>query len=231
MDTTIVFAGGPVPTATERAVLRRRLSATAVGRIVVADGGLHLVDALGVRLVAGRDVVLGDMDSVDARRLAEVEAEGIGVERHPSDKDATDLELALDDATADVAALRRIVVVGTTAGRFDHVLAGVGALAVRRHRHVERDAWLGTDVVHVVVAGSPRALPMAVGSTFSVLAVHGDADGVTVSGGRWMLKDEHLDAGVGRGVSNRSVEPVVNVSCSDGTLVVIEVATDAEEDL
>lgn len=59
--------------------------------VIAADGGLRWAQKLEVRV----DVVVGDMDSVDAAALAEVEAGGAEIVRHDPDKDATDLELAL----------------------------------------------------------------------------------------------------------------------------------------
>ena len=56
-----------------------------------------------LRLGLEVDVVVGDMDSVPASTLAQVERAGGRVMRHPADKDATDLELALDEALASQA--------------------------------------------------------------------------------------------------------------------------------
>lgn len=223
MDTTIVFSGGPPPSEPEQRALAGRLAGTPVVRSVAADSGLQLADALGFRLLPGRDVVLGDMDSITPARLAEAEAEGLTVVRFPADKDATDLELALDDAASTAGGGDRIVVVGTTSGRLDHVLATLWALAARRYDRFVRDAWLGTDVVHVVDAGmgGSRSVSMPPGSTFSLLAVHGPAVGVTATGVRWELHGETLDPGASRGVSNVSLAEAVTVACEQGTLLVV----------
>lgn len=222
MDTTVVFAGGPLPSDAERGSLASRLAGTTVSRIVAADSGLHRADALDVRLVPGRDLVLGDMDSLAPHRLLEAEADGIAIERFPDDKDATDLELALDAAVAGAATGDRIVVVGTTVGRFDHVLATLWTLASDRYDRLVREAWLGGDVVHVVAGGdAPRKVATPSGGTFSVLAAHGDAVGVTVTGARWDLRGETLEAGTSRGVSNEAVDDDVVVACDRGTLLVV----------
>lgn len=223
MDTTIVFSGGPPPSVPEQRALVAKLAGTPVARSVAADSGLQLADALGFRLIPGRDVVLGDMDSVVPARLAAAEAEGLTVVRFPTDKDATDLELALDDAASSASGGDRIVVVGTTSGRFDHVLATLWALAARRYERFLRDAWLGVDVVHVVDPGTggARSMSIPVGSTFSVLAVHGPAVGVTATGVRWEMHGETLDPWTSRGVSNESVSGVVDVACEQGTLLVV----------
>jgi thiamine pyrophosphokinase len=64
--------------------------------VVAADGGLLRARALGL----GVDVVVGDLDSATPEALAAAEAEGARIVRHPQAKDATDLELALDEVVA-----------------------------------------------------------------------------------------------------------------------------------
>ena len=90
--------------------------------MIAADGGVDRALALGLHV----DVAIGDFDSVTAAGLAAVEAAGARIERHPTAKDATDLELALDAALA--LAPARIVVIGSGGGRLDHLL-GVAAAA------------------------------------------------------------------------------------------------------
>ncbi len=60
--------------------------------MVAADSGLDLARLLGVPV----DLVVGDFDSADPAGVAAAVAAGSRLERHPVDKDATDLELALD---------------------------------------------------------------------------------------------------------------------------------------
>jgi thiamine pyrophosphokinase len=218
--THVVFTGGPPPTDHERSRLVERLTTVEVARTVAADSGLALADALGVGASPSPrlDVVLGDMDSVDPDRLERAAADGSSVERFPADKDATDLELALDDAAAHAAPGDRLVVVGTTSGRFDHVLATLLVLSGTPYDAFLREAWLGGDTVHVVRGARP--LPLGEGTTFSVLPVHGDAV-VTARGVRWELHAERLPAGTSRGVSNVAARDVVGIEVTDGTALVV----------
>src|ERR1700751_66999 len=113
----IVLAGGdPVG-----AHLRSRLPDNAL--VVAADSGVHLAAILGLRV----DIIVGDFDSADANVVADAVARGATAERHPADKDATDLELALLTACREGA--RRIVVVGGAGGRLDHFLGNASGLA------------------------------------------------------------------------------------------------------
>ena len=78
MRTVVVLTGGP-----ELPVLGE-LPAGAM--VIAADGGAELGGPI--------DLLVGDLDSISAETLARIEH----VERHPVEKDATDLELALDAA-------------------------------------------------------------------------------------------------------------------------------------
>jgi thiamine pyrophosphokinase len=63
-----------------------------VGLVIAADGGLRHAARLGL----APDLLVGDLDSVAPTDLDAYP--GLPVERHPTDKDALDLELALDAA-------------------------------------------------------------------------------------------------------------------------------------
>ena len=214
MDTYLVFAGGPSPTPRERATITERLAGTTVRRAVAADSGIELADAVGVTV----DAVVGDMDSVDEDRLRRAESDGVAIVRFPADKDATDLELAFDHVAAVASPGDRIVLVGTTAGRFDHVLAAVLGLAGPDLSPFVCEAWLGTDVLHVVRGA--RWLTMEPGSTFSILPVHGSAV-VTESGVRWPLDERPVRPGSSLGVSNVAMGDRVDVEVADGTALVV----------
>jgi len=61
------------------------------------------------------DVAVGDFDSLDADLLAGLERAGARLVRYPVEKDASDLELALEAAVSFRPA--RILVVGSSSGR------------------------------------------------------------------------------------------------------------------
>ena len=158
--THVVFAGGPIPGVDTRSRLSARLAALDVARVVAADSGLELADALGVDLVPGRDRVVGDMDSLAGPRLGAALESGIDVERFPVDKDATDLALALDDAAAAVGLDQAHV--DKAIGAISKMLAG--AVAVIRapvhgvaHANPARPTPLETlDAAH---GQAPRQMP------------------------------------------------------------------------
>lgn len=204
----VVAGGGPVPPS-----VLDRLPAGAP--VVAADGGVDVALALGLRV----DVVVGDLDSVSARGLAAAEAAGARVERHPVDKDATDLDLALDVAAS---MADRLVVLGFDGGRLDHLVAGMLALASPGRPQLV--AHLGPATVRVVHGPGEVCLDDAgPGDTVTLVPVGGDAAGVRTVGLRYPLHGERLVAGTTRGVSNVvEVEGGAVVGLESGSLLVIQ---------
>jgi thiamine pyrophosphokinase len=182
--------------------------------IVAADSGLAQVYALG----RVPNVVVGDFDSVDPKHLARAELDGARIERHPIDKDATDLELALE-ITRQLGA-SEVTVIGAGGGRLDHHLAALALLAAPELAAMRITALVGSarlTVVHDHVSISGR-----VGSTVTLLAVGGSATGVSTTGLRWALADATLSPTSTRGVSNEVTDSPATISVRGGTLFVIQ---------
>ncbi len=183
------------------------------GAVVAADGGLDRAAALGLSV----DVVVGDLDSVDPGALAAAEAAGTRVIRHPEAKDATDLELALDEAVA--LGAQRVLVVASGGGRLDHLVGSLLLLGAERYAGLTLDALVGDAVVHVVrgertIAGEPGAL-------LTLLALGGAATGVVTEGLEYPLAAETLEPGSSRGVSNVFVETEARLTVATGVLLAI----------
>jgi thiamine pyrophosphokinase len=205
-ETVVVIAGG--------GPLRPELASLVTGApVLAADGGLDRALELGFE----PEAVIGDLDSVSASALVDAEARGLRVARHPTAKDATDLELALDEALA--LSPQRVVVVVDGGGRLDHLLSALLLLGSRRFADVELDAQVGDALVHVI--RSARALEGKVGETISLLALHGAAEGVTTEGLAYPLGGETLEPGSSRGVSNVFTDERAHVRVRHGVLLAV----------
>ncbi|MEY3019483.1 MAG: hypothetical protein RLZZ272_467 [Actinomycetota bacterium] len=212
---TIVLAGGAEMTAP----LVRPLPRAA--RVIAADGGILHAPALGLTV----DVLIGDLDSTPLATLGAAALAGTEVVEHPSDKDATDLELALDRARDEGAG--RVLVIGGHGGRLDHLLGNVGLLAADRYRGLRLTALLGGALVTVV--HDARALSGRAGETVTLLAAHGGARGVTTTGLAFPLADDELLPGSSRGVSNRFLGARAEVRVATGALLAVQPEPDPED--
>lgn len=183
--------------------------------VVAADAGVHLAATLGLAV----DLVVGDFDSADPAVVDRAVAAGAAVERHPVDKDRTDLELALD-AAARMGATRTIVAGGAGADRIDHVIANAVVLASPQHAAIAPEWWVDTAVVYPtrgarIVAGEP-------GDVVSIIPLGGTVR-VTTEGLRWELRGDTLPFGTARGVSNRLEGSTALVDVHDGVALVVHV--------
>ncbi len=206
----IVVAAGPGPL----------LTLPGAPTVVAADGGADRADALGLAV----DVVIGDLDSISGERLQELEQRGTRIVRHPAAKDATDLELALDETVT--LGARRVLVVASAAGRLDHLLASLLLLGSDRYAALELDAHVGEALVHLI-RGS-RTLAGREGELLSLHALGGPAIDVTTLGLAFPLHGETLQPGSSRGVSNVFAGRQATVAVREGVLLAIRPAPGSE---
>ncbi|HEY3614804.1 MAG TPA: thiamine diphosphokinase [Gaiellales bacterium] len=206
----LVVSGGPAPDAADVGPL------PAGAFVIAADSGLEHAAALGLAV----DVLVGDLDSASAAAVRAAETAGVRVERHDVDKEATDLELALEHALG-LGARRVTVVSGGGGARLDHHLAELALLASARFAPLRIDARIGTARAFAVHAGEPVSLAGEPGAVLTLLALGGPAHGVTTDGLRWPLRAETLEPGSTRGVSNEIVSGPVRLAISAGSLLAL----------
>ena len=197
----LVITGGPVP--------RNLGTLPAADLVIAADEGIDNARSLGIQV----DLLVGDLDSASPAARSKARA----VERHPIDKDETDLELALSAALA--AGMGSVTVVGTIGGRVDHAIGNMLVVAADRWADLRIDlridgarAWVVRD--RVEVSGTVENL-------ISLLAVGGQATGVTTTGLAWALTDGVLEPGVGLSLSNRMAASTATVAVGSGVVIAL----------
>jgi len=206
-DTVVVVAGGSAPG-------RRALEGVPAGApVIAADRGADHALALGLDVT----LAVGDFDSASDEALETLAARGTRIERHPVDKDATDLELALRAALG--LAPRRILVVGGIEGRLDHLLGELLALGSADYEDVELDAVLGEARVHVV--RGERVLAGTKGELISLFALDGPASGIVTDGLEYPLRGGTLQPGSSRGISNRFAAQEARISVGNGLVLAV----------
>lgn len=197
----LVITGGPVP--------RNLGTLPAADLVIAADEGIDNAGSIGIQV----DLLVGDLDSASPAARSTARA----VERHPIDKGETDLELALSAALA--AGMGSVTVVGTIGGRVDHAIGNMLVVAADRWADLRIDlridgarAWVVRDWVEV--RGTVENL-------VSLLAVGGQATGVTTTGLAWALTDGVLEPGVGLGLSNRMAASAATVAVGSGVVIAL----------
>lgn len=183
--------------------------------VIAADGGANRLPKAGRR----PDLVVGDMDALSADALRDLERAGVKIERHPTEKEETDGELALD------AAVRRgadeIVVAGAFGGaRLDHMVGNLMLLAHEDYAAI--DVALVTEHATFRSLLGPGILELegAPGDWVTLEALSEVARGVATDGLRYPLRHEELLRGSTRGVSNELTERRGSVEVGEGLLLV-----------
>lgn len=204
METVLIFAGGDSPTPS----LAEELPEPEL--IIAADSGYDAAVEAGYAV----DVLIGDMDSIET----EVIPNHVIVERYPTDKDATDLELALARVVDERP--QRIVVVGGAGGRFDHELATAMLLCSDRWEGVDELDWV-TDRGWSHVIKGRRIIHGDVGAIISLIPIGGPASGIDTKGLRWDLRSASIPPGSTWGVSNEFTGPVADIRVGSGCLLAV----------
>jgi thiamine pyrophosphokinase len=205
---TIVLAGGDPVSADVKLLLPD------AGFVIAADSGLHAAEVLGLHV----DVIVGDLDSADPAVVDAAVAAGARVERYSPEKDATDLELALEAAAAQ--GTPDVCVVGGAGGRLDHLLANLALLASPRFAQLHISALVG-DARLTVIRDEAR-LRGVPGALLTLIPLGGPAHGVVTTGLQYPLRDEDLDAGTTRGVSNVFVGETATVRLESGVVLAVQ---------
>lgn len=188
--------------------------------VIAADGGASAVERLG----RAPDSLVGDLDSTDPALVERLAAAGTRIERHPTDKEASDAELALEAAFA--AGAGETVLLGATGGdRLDHAVANLLMLADPALAGRDIRIAHGPTTVRVLRGGERMVLVGAAGDLVSLLPIGGDAAGVRTEGLRWALDGEPLAFGRSRGLSNEVRTAPASVTLDAGTLLIVETVT------
>jgi thiamine pyrophosphokinase len=205
----LVFAAAPLEP-TPR--ITARLAELEPPYVVAADGGAATALAFGYQ----PDVVVGDLDSIDAPVLADLRRRGVPIETHPRDKDATDGQLAIERALKVQPA--SLWLLGFLGGpRLDQALA-----------HVLFLARLGTSAVMLdernecllLLPGTSHTWPTEPDEIVSLIPLTAAVSGIVTHGLRWPLQAGRLQLGDTRGVSNEPNAPEARVSIERGQLLI-----------
>jgi thiamine pyrophosphokinase len=183
--------------------------------VIAADGGARHAAPLGLLL----HQVVGDFDSLSAADADELEAAGVAVTRFPTNKDATDTELALLAALD--AGATEITLLCTWGGRSDHA---IGTLALLAHpRGGAADVVILDEQTRTQLLRSGTALTLRgnIGRIISITPWGGDAT-VSATGVRWPLDSAVLVAGSTRGISNVATAEESVITAHNGAVLVSE---------
>lgn len=189
-------------------------------RIICADSGAHLIFP---ELPA--DYLIGDFDSIVPEILAKFIKKGVEVIKHPREKDFTDFHLALDFALSLKPVPSEIIVFGGLSGRLDQTLANIYTSACFSAGHGVKISLHENKTSVYLLNSHFKKLELnegiRPGDTVSLRPLFKEAVVRAVSGLKYRLAGEKLQAIETRGVSNEAVSKKISVAVSSGELIVV----------
>lgn len=163
------------------------------------------------------DLAIGDFDSVSHRELALIEKESGIVEKHPKEKDVTDLELAIDYACT--VKPKTIEVFGVIGSRMDHTWAGIQLL--QRIKSYNILGYIVDNFNEISILSGFASLHKSQTYTYISFFPFHDRASVTLSGFRYNVSRRVFVSGSSLGVSNEIVSSPAKVVVHDGTLLMV----------
>ncbi|MEW6404588.1 MAG: thiamine diphosphokinase [Chloroflexota bacterium] len=178
--------------------------------LIAADGGTRHILALGLT----PNVIIGDLDST-AFDLQPLTKRGTRVIEFPQDKDATDLELALEHAlNMDPT---EIIIVAALGGRLDQTLGNIALLATPQPTPM----CLDDGVEETFFCRGQVKVHGRSGDIVSLIPWGGEVKGILTENLRWPLVSETLYPNKTRGISNEMLGEEASVKIESGLLLVV----------
>ncbi len=169
------------------------------------DGGLNHCPNLEVQPT----LLIGDMDSVDP--MVQKEYPNLGTMTFQRDKNATDLELAIEFLVEKKP--KSITIFSGIGDRIDHSITNL--ILITRY---PGKVFLETEREIIGAIKDTLELTTTPGQTLSLIPLNGPVCGINSSGLKWELQDGTLDKNF-VGISNEVVDSSICISVESGDLV------------
>jgi thiamine pyrophosphokinase len=183
--------------------------------LIAADGGAQHCLALGLTPA----VIVGDLDSLSEEYIKSLQADGVKFIVHPSTKDQTDLELALDYAVN--LGVKHILLIGFMGGRLDQTIANLLLLTRAEWKHVSFTLINQEETGRLIRSGETLTIRGEPGDVVSLIPFSPTVDGITTSGLRWSLDKAKLDLGSTLGISNELSNHTADVQVASGDMLIV----------
>lgn len=178
--------------------------------VISADAGYKNATLMGVHT----NILIGDFDS-----LGRIPDDVDEVKQVPVEKDLTDTQIAVETAMEKGA--EEIIIIGSTAGRFDHALSMVAVLEKYWESRVPMYIVNGQNRVRFI-RNSGFIVVRSQYKYFSVLAVDEKVKGVSIDGGKYPLKNATLQRNHQFAVSNEITKNAALINVRKGGVYIIE---------
>ncbi len=198
---------------------RSELTKEKIDLLICADGGANLAISSGLL----PDVLVGDLDSITQVNLEKCQESNVSIKKFQSQKDQTDLELAMEYAQVYLESYGNlndeIFLYAAGGKRLDHLQGNIALMlgSAKRGRRIKMvdktyDAW--------IMLSSEEIVKGSIGQQMSLLALSEEAK-VSSQGLFYELDNLVLLQSATRGISNVLTEEEVSIKVHNGNLLVV----------
>ncbi|WP_313346812.1 thiamine diphosphokinase [Sedimentibacter sp.] len=183
-----------------------------VDYVICADGGLEKVKKLGLI----PNLILGDFDSVNKSVLEDYKNLNIETVKFPSEKDYTDMELAISHAVK--MGFNDIVLVGASGTRLDHTVANM--LLIEKYYKKDINIRIIDNNNFIQIVTESMIIPFRKNYYVSLIPLSENIEGLTLEGFKYPLNNINVERGSTLCISNEVSEDVGLIKLNKGSAFV-----------
>lgn len=180
--------------------------------IVCANGGTRIAKDIEITPAA----IVGDLDSISKEITNTFKKKGTEIIEHLTEKDYTDLELAVNYAEEKGA--NEILIFGALGGRPDHFIANIILLSDLLKRNIR--AKILSSQTEIFCLNRYGEIKGKAGDVVSLLPLSNEVHFESITGLKFIPPANTLQFGASRGISNVMLEDTAFLKIRSGTILV-----------
>ena len=210
---TIIISGGAIQDEFALSVLDQYESK----RIIGVDKGVEFL----YRHQIQPEYIVGDFDSISEEVIRYYREEtNVPIREYNPVKDASDTEIAI--RLAITLGCDRMIILGGTGCRIDHIWANVQSLEIAKKAGVEAEILDSCNRIRLCSEEIRLRKKDAFGTYFSLFPFGGEVENLTIRGAKYPLTHHHLLPNDRLCVSNEIEEEELVITFSFGTVILME---------
>ncbi|HAS92468.1 MAG TPA: thiamine diphosphokinase [Sedimentibacter sp.] len=182
--------------------------------LICADGGLEKVSNYGII----PDIIIGDFDSVASNVLKQYENR-IPIEKFPSEKDFTDMELAVELAVS--KGYKNIILTGASGSRLDHTLGNILLMEKYFKDGVNISIIDNNNEMKIISDNSELFIEYKEGYFISIIPITDSIQGLCLEGFKYNLDNVDVERGSTLCISNQIKDNKGKITLKKGRAIVI----------
>lgn len=182
--------------------------------VICADGGLEKVKKYEIM----PDAIIGDFDSVDNSVLKQYESFNIPIVKFPSEKDLTDMELAVEFAVS--KGYDNIILTGATGSRLDHTFGNIILMEKYYNKGVNVTIIDNNNEMRIISDNTDLIIEYKKGYYISIIPVDDFIQGLNLEGFKYNLDNVNVQRGSTLCISNQITNREGRITLRKGTAIV-----------